>query len=51
MDKLDEIMEWKRKEIAQKVRPVSERNLVNLESGFREEHLFMMPWLNKMNYR
>ena len=30
MDKLDEIMEWKRKEIAPKVRPVSERELSQL---------------------
>ena len=30
MDKLDEIMQWKRKEIAPKVRPVSERELSQL---------------------
>ena len=30
MDKLDEIMEWKRKEIAPKIRPVSERELSQL---------------------
>ena len=30
MDKLDEIMEWKRKEIAPKIRPVSDRELTQL---------------------
>ena len=30
MDKLDEIMEWKRKEIAPKIRPVTERELNRL---------------------
>ncbi len=40
MDKLDEIMEWKRKEIAPKVRPVSERELSQLGERQRGKKTF-----------
>ena len=40
MDKLDEIMEWKRKEIAPKVRPVSERELSQLGERLRGKTTF-----------
>ena len=40
MDKLDEIMAWKRKEIAPKVRPVSERELTQLGERQRGKKTF-----------
>ena len=51
MDKLDEIMEWKRKEIAPKIRPVSERELSQLGERLRGKTPFMTPWLSLMNYQ
>ena len=40
MDKLDEIMEWKRKEIAPKIRPVSERELSQLGERLKGKTTF-----------
>lgn len=40
MDKLDEIMEWKRKEIASKIRPVSNRELRQLGDRLQDKPSF-----------